>query len=759
MGAPISRLFWEKWESAHLMPTSDFKDALKQQADIVRIVGDYVKLKKAGAQNFSGLCPFHNEKTPSFSVHATRQFFHCFGCGVSGDVISFVQKIENLTFPEAVRLIAQKLGVPLPKVEFSSPKEAREARLRMALLDVHERACAFFQDCLKRPDGARARAYLAGRGLDEAEIARFRIGYAPDSGFLLRDALRRDFDEELLRESGLFSWKEESSRQVSGPGSPEQQFPRSARNDKESGNISNETSDADAKDGRGSSSDRSGKDDRAASTGAEKREPGIQSREPDSRPRSLKPDSAAQSTEPESIPPNREPDPGDPKPEPGLSNGPSGQARSSPRAAAPAMYSKFRNRVTFPIRNDSGHIIAFTGRTLSTDEKAGPKYLNSPETAIYSKSRVLFNLDHAKEAIRKLDYAILVEGQMDCISVFTAGFQNVIASSGTAFTELQAKLLGRYSKNVVVNFDPDTAGARATERTLALLVEEEFQIKVLTLEPGFDPDLFIRRKGKDAYAVALRGSQRYFDYLIERARGQFPVRTPEGKVKAVNSLLPHIQRVPSRIVRDELAHEIAQKLGIDSAVLRQELKHAAASRSAAAVKAPAEAPITDAERILIRALASANEMQAGEQHLSDRDGAEEEFDPARQARFALHSEQLHEGLATESLIEALLSSGSEVTDVMELPLPDSDRRQLAEILLQDTEELTADRVEGAVRALKRIHIRRRLDRIQHELESPPSRNDPARLEALLQERVRLKRALMDPGLAAEDPAAPRAHRA
>ena len=176
----------------------------------------------------------------------------------------------------------------------------------------------------------------------------------------------------------------------------------------------------------------------------------------------------------------------------------------------------------FPIVNETGQVVAFTGRTLSADEKSGPKYLNSPETAIYSKSRVLFNLDQAKEAIRKLDYAILVEGQMDCISVFAAGFHNVIASSGTAFTELHAKLLGRFSKNVVVNFDPDTAGAKATERTLGLLVEEEFQVKVLTLEPGFDPDLFIRHKGKDAYAGALRNSQGYFDYLIERARTAVP---------------------------------------------------------------------------------------------------------------------------------------------------------------------------------------------------------------------------------------------
>ncbi len=220
---------------------------------------------------------------------------------------------------------------------------------------------------------------------------------------------------------------------------------------------------------------------------------------------------------------------------------------------------------------------------------------------------------------------------MDCISVFAAGFHNVIASSGTAFTELQAKLLGRFSKNAVVNFDPDTAGAKATERTLGLLVEEEFQIKVLTLEQGFDPDLYIRRKGKEAYGEALRHSQKYFDYLIERARTQFPVRSGEGKVKALNYLLPHIQRIPSRIVRDELAHEIAQKLGIDSAVLRQELRHAAATREKSAVKAPAEAQATDAEKILIRALASARQMQTSEEHLSARDGADRtktEFDPA-----------------------------------------------------------------------------------------------------------------------------------
>jgi DNA primase len=639
---------------------TDFKEIVKQQADIVRVVGEYVKLKKAGAQNYAGLCPFHGEKTPSFSVHATRQFYHCFGCGISGDVFSFVQKIENVTFPEAVRAVAQKFGIAIPKLAYGSPAEANEAKLRTVLLEIHEHAVAFFQECLRRSEGARAREYLSERGLSHEVIQAFRIGYAPDSGFLLKDRLQGEFDEEALRESGLFSWKESSQPSIVG-----------SRQDK--------------------SLDSSG-------------QPAI---------------GFSDST-------------GDDKP-------------TTNDQRPTAIYSKFRNRVMFPITNETGRVIAFTGRTLSTDEKAGPKYFNSPETAIYSKSRVLFNLDQAKEAIRKLDYAVLVEGQMDCISVYAAGFHNVIASSGTAFTEPQARLLGRFSKNVVVNFDPDNAGAKATERTLGLLVEEEFQIKVLTLEPGFDPDLFIRRKSKEAYGDALKHSQRYFDYLIERAQSQFPIRSAEGKVKALNYLLPYIQRVPSRIVRDELSSEIAQKLGIDSGVLRQELKHATANRSTASVKAPVEAQVTDAEKLLIRALTSASVMQTSEEHFSARDGAEEEFDPARQARFALKNEALHIGLATESLIETLLNSAAEAADVIELPLPDADHSLLAAILMKEEEELTAERLEGAVRALRRIQFRHQMDSVQRELQAA-KKHEPDRLRFLLREKDRLKRALMDPNL-------------
>ena len=631
----------------------DFAHTVKQQADIVRIVGEYVKLRKTGAQNYSGLCPFHNEKTPSFSVHATRQFYHCFGCSASGDIFSFVQKLENITFPEAVRAVAQKLGIAMPKATYSSPAEAQEARLRGVLIDIHEKAGEFLREQLRRPEGARAREYLAGRGLTDAMIERFRIGFAPDSGFLLRDYLKGKFDEDTLRASGLFSWKEQEGSRPSAVG------------DRPSGDASDDSGERQAK------------------------------------------------------------------------------------KSSAAMYSKFRNRVMFPIASETGKIVAFTGRTLATDEKSGPKYLNSPETAIYSKSRILFNLDLAKEAIRKLDYAILVEGQMDCIAVYAAGFHNVIASSGTAFTDMQGKLVARFTRNIVVNFDPDTAGANATERTLGLLVEEDFQIKVLTLEQGFDPDLYIRRKGVDAYAAALKGSQRYFEYLIERALKQFPARNAEGKVKALNYLLPHIQRVPSRIVRDELAQEIAHKLQIDSSVLRQELRHAASNRSAATVKPQKEAQVTDAERILIRALASAGDMQLRDERSSARDGTDEEFDPGRQAQFALHHERLHEGLSGEALIEALLKSSADGTPPMDAPLSESDRRLLAQILIGEDEELTAELLEGAVRGLRRIWVRRRLEEVQREVVEAARVRNSQRMAELTEEKLRLKRMLRDPGMSGE----------
>ena len=579
-------------------------------------MGEYVQLRRSGAQNFQGLCPFHNEKSPSFSVHATRQFFHCFGCGVSGDVFSFVQKIENITFPEAVRLVAQKLGIPLPKVQFSSPEEAREAKMRGALLDLNESACQFFQQQLMKPEAAHAREYLKGRGLDAEAIKLFRIGFAPESGFLLRDRLKNEASEELLRESGLFSWKD-----------------------------------------RGDS-----------------------------------PDEAA-------------------------------------KANTAALYSKFRNRIMFPICNEQGKVIAFTGRTLATDEKSGPKYLNSPETPIYSKSRVLFNLHLAKEAIRQLGYMILVEGQMDCISVYNAGFHNVIASSGTAFTEMQAKLLGRYCKNIVVNFDPDTAGAAATERSLAMLVTEDFQIRILSLEQGFDPDLYIRRKGKEAYETALRGAQRYFDYIVERAQKQFPVRTPEGKAKAVAYLLPHIQRVPNRIVRDELATDIAQKLQVDPGVLRQELRHSGGHKTIATrPHLPLRPTVSEAERVLLRALAGGEMVTA-----PDESGNEVTYAAADQAHYSLTSEHLHEGLPTEALLNKLLAAWEAKQDPLEADLTEQERGLLHTVLLRDAEPLSADLLHNTLESLRIPRWERRQAELRRELAKAAGNGDNDAVRALMTE--------------------------
>lgn len=446
---------------------SDFAQTVKQQADIVKVIGGYIRLRKAGAQNYTGLCPFHKEKSPSFSVHAGRQFYHCFGCGQSGDIFSFVSKIENLSFPEAVRAVAQKCGIPLPKREYNSPEEAAEAGVRRKLLDLHEIATVWFEEQLRSPEGALAREYLAGRGVTPDAIRTFRIGYAPDNYNSLRDYLASKFDPEILRVSGVVGSKDSED---------------------ESGNV-------------------------------------IQGR----------------------------------------------------------LYALFRKRIMFPICNESGRVIAFTGRSVETSgkpsgEKSGPKYYNSPATPLYTKGHVLFNLDKAKAQIRAMEFALLVEGQMDCISVFMRGIQNVIATSGTAFTEQQVNLLRRQTTNVVVNFDPDDAGAEAALKSIALLTEEGFTIKIVTLEGGLDPDRFIRERGVEAYAAAIRGARRQSDYLIDRARESHPGSSAEAKTKAMNYLLPHIRRIPQKLERDQFIHDAAQKLGIDSAIMREEFRQAALKR-------------------------------------------------------------------------------------------------------------------------------------------------------------------------------------
>jgi DNA primase len=582
---------------------SDFAQTVKQQVDIVKVIESYIRLRKAGAQNYSGLCPFHKEKSPSFSVHAVRQFYHCFGCGVSGDVFSFVGKIENVGFPEAVRIVAQKSGIPLPKREFSSPEEAAGARLRGKLLDLHETASAWFEEQLRGPEGAVAREYLAGRGLTPEGIKAFRIGYAPDSFGALRDRLSGMADQEALRASGLFSSKEQ------GDGS----------------------------------------------------------------------------------------------------QGP--------------IYDRFRKRVMFPIANESGRVIAFTARTLESGDKAGAKYINSPETPLYSKGQVLFNLDKAKTAIRQAGYALLVEGQMDCISLFLRGIQHVIATSGTAFTEQQVAILRRHTSNVVVNFDPDAAGANAAEKSIALLTEEGFNLKLVTLDGGLDPDRFIRERGVEAYTQAVLGARRQSDYLIERARQMFPGAGAEQKVKAMNYLLPHIRRIPEKLVRDQFAMDAAQKLGIDSAVLREELRQAALRRrDHVEVRA---ATVTEVEKVLLRALA-VTDPEHGEARRIAAEGI-------------LQQAELFESLGSFQAMLAL--AGREARDPMEAVEDPAQRALLAETLLAETEPPTRSVVEGAITSLRQRQLEGELRDLRAQIGEAERRGDFAELALLTQRKLNLDHGL------------------
>ena len=621
---------------------SDFAQTVKQQADIVKVIEGYIRLRKSGAQNYTGLCPFHKEKTPSFSVHAVRQFYHCFGCQASGDVFSFVAKIENVPFPEAVRIVAGKCGIPLPKREFSSPEEAAGARLRAKLLDLHETATTWFEDQLRGPEGAVAREYLAGRGLTSEGIKTFRIGYAPDSFNALRDRLSGMADNETLRASGLFSAKEQDDGSL-GP-----------------------------------------------------------------------------------------------------------------------IYDRFRKRVVFPICNESGRVIAFTARTLETGDKAGAKYINSPETPLYSKSFVLFNLDKARTSIRQMEFALLVEGQMDCISVYLRGIQNVIATSGTAFTEQQVAILKRHTSQVVANFDPDPAGNSAAAKTIALLTEEDFNIKIVTLDGGLDPDRYIRERGVEAYTAALRGARSQADFLIERARQSFPGASADQKMKAMNFLLPHIKRLPQLQARIQFARDASHGLQIDSAVTREEFDRAARNRLDSIGSQIARdisnlsqdlpqgfsrgilqqvlheaqshrkggitirsSALTEVERVLLRALAIDDpEFERSRRLASDALAAQPAW---------------FEHLAAFAALQAL--SARQALDPMDVVENEAQRALLAETLLAETKPPEESEVQSAIQEIHERAIESRQRELRTLIAEAERRGDHAELALLTQQKLDLDRAL------------------
>jgi DNA primase len=578
-----------------------FAERVKQQADIVRVVGEYVRLKKTG-KDFSGLCPFHQEKTPSFTVSSLKQIFYCFGCGKGGDVFNFVMDMEKSAFPEAVRTVAEKCGIAIPRPRERSPEERQENQQRSAIVEMHREAQTFFVKQISGTlEGKAARAYLEDRGLDKDAIERFGIGYAPSAGDALARVLKQKYSEKLLAESGLVSRGEQGGR----------------------------------------------------------------------------------------------------------------------------LFDRFRRRITFPIANDSGKIVAFGARALGDDQ---PKYLNSPETPIYSKSNVLYHMDRAKEALRRSDFAVLVEGYMDAIAVARAGISNVVASCGTSLAEPQIKLLSRFTKRVIINYDPDNAGQLAAERSVSLLLEQDFEVRVLALPPvgdkKADPDLFIREKGAEEYTKLLKGAPPYVDYLIARAR-KMDLTTGEGKRRAVNFLLPYVQKIPNTILRSEWATRIAQQLHLDEPVLRAALSKAATQRHSELKIQPelvgrSAKPV---ERRLIRMLAEAEGFR-------------------RELAQRLQAAQLYRGLETEKVFAALIvaSLADEPLQTTEVAaqLEERDRRMLFEILFEEASEPTWEEAVSCVEALQHRQAERELADVQRSIEANPPVTE---MRGLLEKKQDLMRRL------------------
>jgi DNA primase len=426
-----------------------FAEQLKSQLNIIDVVGQYIRLKRQGAgPRYVGLCPFHSEKTPSFSVHSSLQLYKCFGCDAGGDVFKFVMEREGLTFPETLRFLAERYGIPFPQREQANDPEARR---REALFEMHELAAEVFQQNLRGPGGSDGRSYLESRGVSRSAMDEFRLGLSDASGQQLVQRLQR-FGPALLEESGLVIRRQDSS----------------------------------------------------------------------------------------------------------------------------GLFDRFRGRLIFPIHSESGKVIAFGGRVLRPNDD--PKYLNSPETKIYRKSTVLYNLHRAKIDARKHDRMILVEGYMDVIGVYSAGIHEVVAASGTSLAVDQVRAIKRQvsqqqasTGQVILNFDADAAGMRSTEKYIGTLLAEGMRVKVLEIPGGLDADEYIQQNGPDAYRRLLEQATSYFHWLADRAREKFDMRTAEGRVDAFKFLLPVLQQVTDRLERAAITNEIAEYLNVDREVIRETL--------------------------------------------------------------------------------------------------------------------------------------------------------------------------------------------
>jgi DNA primase len=573
-----------------------FLDDLHLHADIVQVVGDVVSLRRSGA-TWKGLCPFHGEKTPSFHVNREKGFFHCFGCGVGGDVIKFVELHEKVGFMDAVRMLAGRFGLTVPEVndETAGPSAAE----REALLKVHEVAAAWFRGELAGPAGARIRQQLAARGISDATAESMGLGFAPAG----REGLKRHLSEKgfplaVALRSGLVVQR----------------------------------------------------------------------------------------------------DNGD-------------------------VVDRFRNRLMIPICRDSGSIIAFGGRATEAGQE--PKYLNSPETPIYSKSRTLYGLHLAKAGIRKLGYAVLVEGYFDVGQLLQAGITPVVASCGTALTAQQAQLLRRFTSKVVLSFDPDAAGQGAAVRSCELLVSEGFEVNVAVLPAGADPDSFVQRNGRDAYVERLRASVPYLEFLLDRAAAAQDLGSDEGRRRFLHEMLSVAARIPDPAARDQFADRLAHKSRITEEVVRAEIRKAAVARKTSLPE---------------RALTPVGPLKAAERGLIW--GLMHTPEETRPLLVELEDDDLEELTVSE-----VLEAARELQEVAAEQFPSALLERLNDRVARQVAAVAAEQAAPApapecVRALKLLRYDRERAALQREIDrlrDDGSAETAARIEQLYGRKVDLKR--------------------
>ena len=423
----------------------DFVERVRSSSDILAVISSYVHLKKKG-NRYWGCCPFHNEKTPSFSVVPQQGFFYCFGCHAGGNVFKFLSLIENVSYYEAIKLQAQRLNIPIPTYH-KNAHELAEEQERNDLLKIHELAGSFFHNCLtKTALGAPGREYFATRQINSNIIEQFKLGYAPNLwDKLYTSFIKRGIPKELLAKSGLVTIKD------------------------------------------------------------------------------------------------------------------SGKA-----------YDRFRNRVIIPIADEHGHITGFGGRVITNADS--PKYLNSPETIIFNKRYLLFGLDQAQKAIKEQNFAIVVEGYMDAISLHSYGITNAVASLGTAFTVQQCRKILRFSPNIYFCYDSDNAGQNATMRALAIASSSGANVRVISIPDGKDPDEFVKKHGAKAFYTLIDKALPLMEFQLQYVLKNTNGNTLEGKLSAINQLMPLLANISNAVERNEYIIRISNVLGIDEGVIRSDLQ-------------------------------------------------------------------------------------------------------------------------------------------------------------------------------------------